>query len=60
MVKQYKVVGPCPVADVEPGGMVSQAELDAARAQVDFLLGIHLEEVQPAAAAKPKPEAKAS
>jgi len=43
--KQYKVIGTCPVADVEPGGTVSQETLDAAGAKVEYLVGIHLEEV---------------
>lgn len=42
---KYKVIGPCPVCDVEPGGTVSQEQLDAAGAKVEFLVGIHLEEI---------------
>lgn len=59
MSKQYKVIGPCPVADVEPGGTVSQEALDAARAQVEFLLGVHLEEIAETPTAKTKSAAKA-
>ncbi|MEO5875519.1 MAG: hypothetical protein ABIS86_17015 [Streptosporangiaceae bacterium] len=44
-MKRYKVVGTCAVADVEPGGTVSQEQLDAANARVEFLLGFHLEEI---------------
>lgn len=61
MGKQYKVVGPCPVADVEPGGTVSQEALDAAGAKVEFLVGVHLEEVvEESKPAAKKTEAKAS
>ena len=44
-MKSYKVIGLAPVCDVEPGGTVSQEQLDAAGAKVEFLLGFHLEEV---------------
>lgn len=61
MGKQYKVIGDCAVADVEPGGTVSQEALEKARALIGPLLGVHLEEIaEPAekTPAKPKPEAK--
>lgn len=56
-MKQYEVIGPAPVCDVDPGGTVSQEQLDAAGAKVEFLLGIHLKEIQEAPAKKS--EAKA-
>lgn len=42
---KYKVIGPCPVCDVEPGGTVSQEQLEEAGALIEFLVGIHLEEI---------------
>ena len=51
-MKQYKVVGPCEVAGVVPGGTVSQQQLDEARALVEPLLGVHLQEIPEAPAAK--------
>lgn len=54
MSKQYRVIGPCPVADVEPGGMVSQEALEKAGALIEPLLGVHLEGV----AEEPTPTAK--
>lgn len=47
-MKKYKVIGPCEVADVLPGGTVTEEDLERARAQVEPLLGIHLEEITPA------------
>ena len=48
-MKQYEVIGPAPVCDVEPGGTVSQEQLDAAGAKVEFLVGFHLKELPEAA-----------
>lgn len=54
MSKQYKVIGACPVCDVEPGGTVSIEQLEEAGAKVEFLVGIHLEEIADKPAAKSK------
>lgn len=54
----YKVIGECEVAGVEPGGIVTTQELEEHRALIPPLLGTHLEEVPdepPAAADKPEP-----
>lgn len=42
---KYKVIGDCDVADVPPGGTVTDEQLAAHRAQVQFLVGTHLEPV---------------
>lgn len=55
---KYKVIGDCDVADVPPGGVVTDEQLAAHRAQTQFLIGTHLEplpEVTKAAKAEPKP-----
>jgi len=54
---QYKIVGPCTVAGVRPGGTVSHDALVEQGANVKALLGYHLQEVK---AATPKPRAKRS
>ena len=53
---EYRVIGQCRVAGVEPGGTVSQEALEEAGANIDALLGPHLEEIrdEPAPTAKPK------
>lgn len=60
MSKQYRVIGSAVVAGVEPGGTVSQEELEKARALIEPLLGVHLEEIkdEPAPTAKAKSPAK--
>jgi len=54
--KAYKVIGSAAVAGVEPGGTVSQEELERARAIVEPLLGVHLEEIKD----EPAPTARAA
>lgn len=44
-VQKYKVIGPCEVAGVAPGGTVTHAALEKAHANVEALLGAHLEPV---------------
>lgn len=46
-MKQYEVIGPCPVADVEPGGTVTEEQLAEHRAEIGPLLGVHLKETKP-------------
>lgn len=43
-MQYYEVIGECEVAGVAPGGVVTSAQLEAARAKVPFLLGSHLRE----------------
>lgn len=42
---KYKVVGPCEVDGVPPGGIVTREQLEAAGANIDALIGFHLEEI---------------
>lgn len=54
---EYRVVGPCEVDGVPPGGTVTHEQLEAAGANIDALLGFHLEPVKPASKkASPKDE----
>ena len=40
----YRVIGPCEVAGVPPGGVVTNDALEKAGAIVAPLIGVHLEE----------------
>lgn len=56
-MQKYKVIGPCAVADVQPGGTVTREQVEAYGGEgrpirFDVLVGPHLEEV------KAEPEAK--
>lgn len=44
-MRKFKVVGPCTVAGVPPGDEVTESVLEQWNANVDALLGVHLEEV---------------
>jgi hypothetical protein len=57
--EQFKVVGPCKVAGVEPGGTVSRQALEEAGANIDALLGVHLKPVTGEAKTEPETEPKA-
>lgn len=64
MSKQYRVLPPAPVAGVEPGGTVTQKQVEefhGPTGHVNFnaLLGVHLAEVadEPATAKTTKAEA---
>jgi hypothetical protein len=56
---KYRVIGPCEVAGVEPGGTVTESALTKAGAVIGPLLGVHLEEIKdetrPVTAKKPAP-----
>ncbi|MFI0481740.1 hypothetical protein [Actinomadura sp. 9N215] len=43
-MQKYRVIGPCEVAGVAPGGTVTSDALEKAGAIVEPLLGVHLEE----------------
>jgi len=59
-VQKYKVIGPCPVAGVAPGGLVTREQVEAfggaapGHINFDVLIGPHLEPVadEPEAPAK--------
>lgn len=60
MSKRYKVIGPCAVADVQPGGTVTREQVEAYAGpdrpiRFDVLVGPHLE---PVADEAPKAEAR--
>lgn len=42
-MQKYRVIGPCAVAGVAPGGVVTRDDLDKAGAIIEPLLGVHLE-----------------
>lgn len=55
MSQQYKIVGPCEVAGVAPGGTVTREQVEAfmgegSVVQFNALIGPHLEPVQDTAA----------
>lgn len=45
-MRKFKVVGPCTVAGVPPGGTVTEETLEKWGAHVEPLLGAHLDEIQ--------------
>lgn len=59
-MQKYRVKGPCPVADVPPGGLVSREQVEAfggaepGHINFDVLVGPHLELVPD----EPEPPAK--
>jgi len=44
-MKEYKIVGPCSVAGVAPGDTVSEGTLLDWHANIEALMGVHLEEL---------------
>ena len=61
MSETYKVIGPCEVAGVSPGGTVTVEQLEKAGAtNIPALIGVHLEQVADEPVAEAKPEEKAA
>ena len=58
MTEQFKVVGMCRVAGIAPGDTVSREVLEKAGANIDALIGPHLEPVDSGATAKTKTKAE--
>lgn len=51
-MRKFKVVGPCRVADTPPGEIVTEETLERWGANIEPLLGIHLQEVRGGGSAK--------